>query len=59
MSQQAVSADTIPSSAVGIFFPKNRQETKTKAARVLVRWLPHKFRSLYYAHLATLKQYLS
>jgi hypothetical protein len=33
MSQQAVSADIIPNSAVGIFSPKT-EGTKTKAARV-------------------------
>jgi hypothetical protein len=32
MSQQAVSADIIPNSAVGIFFPKT-EGTKTLAAR--------------------------
>ncbi len=45
MSQQAVSADIIPNSAVGTF------SQKTKAARVLIRWLPRKFRSLHFAHL--------
>ncbi len=35
MSQQAVSADIIPNSAVGIFFPKT-EGTKRKAARVLI-----------------------
>jgi hypothetical protein len=54
MSQQAVSADSIPISAVGIFSPKT-EGRKTKAARVLIRWLARKFRSLYFAHLATLK----
>jgi hypothetical protein len=39
MSQQAVSADTIPNSAVGIFSPKTGG-TKTKAALVLIRRLP-------------------
>jgi hypothetical protein len=53
VSQQAVSADIIPNSDVGIFSPKT-EGTKTKAARVLIRWLQHKFRSLYFAHLATL-----
>ena len=38
MSPEAVSADTIPNSAVGIYFPK-AEGTKTKAARVLIRWL--------------------
>jgi hypothetical protein len=33
MSQQAVSADTIPNSAVGIFSPKT-EGTKIEAARV-------------------------
>jgi hypothetical protein len=36
MSQQAVSADTIPNSAVGIYFPKAKG-TKTKAARVVTK----------------------
>jgi hypothetical protein len=54
MSQQAVSADIIPNSAVEIFSSKT-EETKTKAARILIRWLPHKFGSLIFAHLATLK----
>jgi hypothetical protein len=35
MSQQAVSADIIPNSAVGIFFPIT-EGTKTKAARCLI-----------------------
>jgi hypothetical protein len=39
MSQQAVSSDTIPNSAVGIFSQKI-EGTKTKAARVLISWLP-------------------
>jgi hypothetical protein len=38
MSPKAVSADTIPNSAVGIFSPKTGG-TKTKAARVLMRTL--------------------
>jgi hypothetical protein len=46
MSQQAVSADIIPNLAVEIFSSKT-EETKTKAARILIRWLPHKFGSLY------------
>jgi hypothetical protein len=54
MSQQAVSAGIIPNSAVGIFSPKT-EGTKTKAARVLIRWLARKFISLYFAHLAYLK----
>jgi hypothetical protein len=54
MSQQAVSAEIIPYSAVGTFFPK-REGTKIKAARLLKRRLPRKFRSLYFAYLATLK----
>jgi hypothetical protein len=45
MSQQVVSADIIPNSAVEIFSPKT-EGTKTKAARVLISWLPRKFRSL-------------
>jgi hypothetical protein len=53
-SQQVVSADIIPNSAVGIFSRKT-EGTKTKAARVLIRWLAHKFRSLYFSYLATLK----
>jgi hypothetical protein len=52
MSQQPVSANTIPKSAVAIFSPKTEGK-KTKAARVLIRWLPRKFRSLYFAHKAT------
>jgi hypothetical protein len=56
MSQQAVSADIISNSAVGIFSPKTEGKgTKTKVARVLIRWLAHKFRSLDFAYLATLK----
>jgi hypothetical protein len=54
MSQQAVSAGIIPNSAVGIFSPKT-EGTETKAAMVLIRWLACKFKSLYLAHLATLK----
>jgi hypothetical protein len=42
MSQQAVSADIIPNSAVGIFSPKT-EGTKTKSARVLI--------SCFYANL--------
>jgi hypothetical protein len=45
MSQKAVSADIIPNSDVGIFSLKT-EGTKTKAARVLISWLPRKFRSL-------------
>ncbi len=45
MAQQAVSADIIPNSAVGTFSPIT-EGTKTKAARVLISWLPRKFRSL-------------
>jgi hypothetical protein len=45
MSQQAVNADIIPNSAVGIFSPKT-EGTWTKVARVLISWLPLKFRSL-------------
>jgi hypothetical protein len=44
MSQQAVFSDIIPNSAVGIFSPKT-EGTKT-AARILISWLPRKFRSL-------------
>jgi hypothetical protein len=54
MSQQAVSADIIPNSAVGIFSSQT-EGTKIKVARVLIRWLAHKIRSLDFAHLATLK----
>jgi hypothetical protein len=46
MSQQAVFADIIPNAAVEIFSSKT-EGTKTKAARVLIRWLPHKFGRLY------------
>jgi hypothetical protein len=45
MSQKAVSADIIPNSDVGILSPKT-EGTKTKAARVLISWLPRKLRSL-------------
>jgi hypothetical protein len=45
MSQQAVSADINPNSAVRIFSPKT-EGTKTKAARVLISLLPRKFRRL-------------
>jgi hypothetical protein len=48
MTQQAVSADIMKNSAVGIFPPKT-EGTKIKAARVLIRWFPCKFRSLYFA----------
>jgi hypothetical protein len=44
MSKQAVSADTIPNSAVGIFYLKTGG-TKTKAARVLIRRLPHNLKA--------------
>jgi hypothetical protein len=54
MSQQVVSADIIPNSAVGILSPKT-EGTKTKTARVLIKCLACKFRSSYFAHLATLK----
>jgi len=43
--QQTVSANIIPNSDVGIFSPKT-EGTKTKAARVLISWLPRKFGSL-------------
>jgi hypothetical protein len=45
-SQQAVSARIIPNSAVEIFSPKTEGK-KTKAARVLIRWLPCNFGILY------------
>jgi hypothetical protein len=45
MSHQAVSADIIPNSYVGTFSPKT-EGTKIKAARVLISWLPRKFRIL-------------
>jgi hypothetical protein len=45
MSQQAVSADVIPKSDVGIFSPKTKG-AKTKEAMVLISWLPRKFRGL-------------
>jgi hypothetical protein len=54
MSQQVFSADTIPNSAVGIFSQKT-EGTKTKAARVLISWLPRNLETFYFAHLATLK----
>ncbi len=48
MSQQAISADIIPNSAAGLFSPKTKDKgTKTKADRVLIRWLPRKFVSSY------------
>jgi hypothetical protein len=50
MSRQAVSADVIPNSAVGIFSPKQKEQRQKQ----LIRWLACKFRSLYFAHLATL-----
>jgi hypothetical protein len=52
--QQAVSADIIPNSAVGIFFP-NTEGTKTKAARVLIRWFTTQIWKLIFTPLATLK----
>ncbi len=58
LSQEALSADTIPNLAVGIFSPKT-ERTKAKAVRVLIRWLLHKFRSLDFAHLATLTRILT
>jgi hypothetical protein len=54
MSHQAFTSDIIQNSAVGIFSPTS-EGTKAKSARVLISWLPRKFRSLYFAHLATLK----
>jgi hypothetical protein len=54
MSQRAVSADTIPNSAVGIFSPKT-EGTKTKAARVHDKVVTTQFKNFYFAHLATLK----
>jgi hypothetical protein len=45
MSQQAVFSDIILNSDVGIFSPKT-EGTKTKAAWVLISWLPCKFRGL-------------
>jgi hypothetical protein len=53
MSQQADSADIILNTAVGIFFPKT-EGTKTKAARVLIRWLPRKLESLKFLGLYNL-----
>jgi hypothetical protein len=45
MSLQAVSADIILNSDVGIFSPKT-EGAKTKAVRLLISWLTCKFRSL-------------
>jgi hypothetical protein len=50
MSPQAVSADTIQNSAVGIFSPKTGG-TKTKADKKVTT----QFKSLYFAHLEALK----
>jgi hypothetical protein len=47
MSQQAVSAEIIPNSAVEIFSPKT-EGTKTNTARVLLSWLARKFRSIHF-----------
>ncbi len=47
MPQQAVSAEIIPNSGVEIFSLKT-EGTKTKAARVPIRWLARKFRSLHF-----------
>jgi hypothetical protein len=54
MSQQAVPADTIRNSAVGIFPPKNGRNKRQRqlGAHKLVTM---QFRSLCFAHLATLK----
>jgi hypothetical protein len=41
MSQQAVSADIIPNSDVGIFSQKT-EETKTQTERALISWLEAK-----------------
>jgi hypothetical protein len=46
MSQQAVSADIIPNSAVGIFSPKTEEQKHKQLGGVLISWLPHKSRSL-------------
>ncbi len=40
ISQQGVSAQIIPNSTVGLFSPK-KEGAKTKAAMVLISWLPH------------------
>jgi hypothetical protein len=47
MSQQAVSADIITISDLGIFFSQKQKGTNTKAARVLIRWLSHKYLEAY------------
>jgi hypothetical protein len=47
MSQQAVSADIIPNSAVGKFSLKHKEKRYSITSWVLlIRWLPHKFRNL-------------
>jgi hypothetical protein len=52
MSQQAVSADF--QIQLLEYFPQNQKEQR-QTARVLISWFLHKFRSLYFAPLATLK----
>jgi hypothetical protein len=57
MSQQAVSADIIPNSAVGIVFPKNRRNRGKISEGILIRWLPHNFRSLKILHVGPLSNF--
>jgi hypothetical protein len=45
MSQQAVSANIIPNSAVGIF-SQDRRNKDISSLGILISWLPHKFRRL-------------
>jgi hypothetical protein len=54
MSQQAVSADTIPNSAVGIFSLKT-EGTKTKAARVHDKVVTTQFRYFLFCPLSNFK----
>ncbi len=55
MSQQAVSADIIPNSAVGIFASKQKEQRHTQPGHT-DKLVSHKFRSLkFYVHLAMLK----
>jgi hypothetical protein len=46
MSQQAVSADIIPNSAVGNIFPKNKRNKDTRTLGILISWKPHKLTNL-------------
>jgi hypothetical protein len=58
MSQQAVSAITPNQIQMLEYFLQKTEGTKTKAARLLIGWLPRKFKSLkilgpYCSHSAT------